>query len=221
MLWFHGGSCTAPGGCTRGLFLVPRFTGVCTVAKSSNPLKFSREKAGALFWACCASIKRVLVFVCSGHAAWRGLGGQLPAAPSFPYLDVCTSTAQLSWVLTQRLLSQDILFAKMGCFHRLHLFSRIPPKGKLLEGTKPASQVQFPWEMQAGISLPAVKSQAERICSIPLFCSVPSNTPFLQQRRPMVSRAARLQLSSLQRAVKTTSWTPLCQNRSEIADFLE
>lgn len=65
------------------------------MAKSSNPLKFSREKAGASFWACCASIKRVLVFVCGGHAAWRGLGGQLPAAPSFPYLDVCTSTAQI------------------------------------------------------------------------------------------------------------------------------
>lgn len=127
------------------------------------------------------------------------------------------SVLQLSWVHIQRLLFQDILFVKMCCFHRLHLFSRIPPKDKLLEGTKPASQVQFPWEMQAGISLPAAQS----IRSIPLFCSVPRNIQFLQQRRAVVSRAARLQLSSLQRGFKTTSQTPLCQNRPEVADFLD
>lgn len=64
-----------------------------------------------------------------------------------------------AWVHVESLLSQDVLFYlfKMCCFHRLHLLSRIWPKGKHGEGTKPAPQVQFPWEMQAGISVDVIK----------------------------------------------------------------
>lgn len=81
--------------------------------------------------------------------------------------------------------------------------------------------MQFPWEMQAGISV----LQNARLCvsaPFPALGRVDEHPASSGSEGPSL-RAGRLLgwLSSLKRGVETASEVPLCQNRSGIAAFLE
>lgn len=98
----------------------------------------------------------------------------------------------------------------MCCFYRLHLLSRIPPWGKHGEGTNPGPQVEFPWEMQAGVSVHVIKRKALGVCSVPLLWEVARSTQILTAEMALVSKAVKRLgwLSPLKRAVETTSRPP-------------
>lgn len=90
---------------------------------------------------------------CSSWLVWFSvLGWAQPQSTDF-------SGPLFAGTHVESLLSRGILFYlfKMCCSHRLHLLSRILPKGKHGGGTKPAPQVRFPREMQTGMSVHVVK----------------------------------------------------------------